>query len=79
VQFAFVVPKKNFPLAKDRNLLKRRMRESVRLHKHTLYEVLNTKNKQLVLAFVFHSKKITDYATIVNAVVQLQQKIVQVV
>ena len=37
VQVAFSVPKRNFPLACDRNRVKRQMREAYRLHKEYLY------------------------------------------
>lgn len=35
-QFAFAVPKKNFPNAVDRNRIKRQMREIIRLNKQHL-------------------------------------------
>ncbi|MCU0359341.1 MAG: ribonuclease P protein component [Bacteroidia bacterium] len=61
-QALFVVPKKNFKHAHDRNQLKRRMREIYRLNKNEMYLKLGD-NKHL-LAFVYFSKKKESYALI---------------
>jgi len=36
-QVLFTVPKRNFKLAVDRNLIRRRIKEAYRQHKHKLY------------------------------------------
>ena len=55
----FVVPKKKFKRAVDRNLLRRRMMEAYRLNKSILY------NKQPVkpylIAYIYIGKEIADY------------------
>ncbi|MBA3666092.1 MAG: ribonuclease P protein component, partial [Bacteroidetes bacterium] len=70
VQAMFVVPKRQFKKAHDRNKLKRRMREAYRLHKSEFYEGLRVTDKKLILAFIFVGKKIEEYSTIEKAIVK---------
>ncbi len=65
-QAMFVVPKKNFKHAHDRNTLKRRMREVYRLNKSDLYTRLG--ERKFLLAFVYFSKKQEDYAAIEKSI-----------
>ncbi len=55
-RFAFVVTKKHFPFAKDRNRIKRLMRESVRLYKPVFYDNLQQKGKQLSIMLSYQGK-----------------------
>lgn len=65
-QALFVVPKKNFKHAHDRNQLKRRMREVYRLNKNEMY--LKLGERKLLLAFIYFSKKNEDYASIEKSI-----------
>jgi len=74
-QSMFVVPKRLFKKAHDRNTLKRRMREVYRLNKSVFYESLIEKNKKMILAFIYISKKEEDYQALEKALLKLLQKI----
>ncbi len=74
-QFAFAISKKIFPLAKDRNRIKRLMRESVRLQKPVFYQLLQEKNKQLILLLSYHSKKMSDFKEIDESVTKFLNKV----
>ena len=74
-QFAFAVSKKIFPLAKDRNSIKRLMRESVRLQKPAFYQILQEKNKQLILLLSYHSKKMSNLKEIDESITKLINKV----
>ncbi len=65
-QALFVVPKKNFKHAHDRNQLKRRMREVYRLNKNELYLKLGV--QKCLFAFIYFSKKKEDYAFIEKSI-----------
>jgi ribonuclease P protein component len=71
----FVVPKKNFRKSHDRNKLKRRMREAYRLNKHLLYESELLANKKILLAFIYVSKKPSDFKHIETAILTLKKKL----
>jgi ribonuclease P protein component len=70
-QAMFVVPKRSYKKAHDRNLLKRRMRESYRLSKNVFYENLKQKEKKLLMAFIYTSKKQEEFKIIEAAVLKL--------
>ena len=69
VQAGFSVPKKKFKRAVDRNLLKRRMKESYRLNKAELIDLANNKNLNLSLFFIFSANSILDYHQIEKSIV----------
>ena len=58
------VPKKRFKRAVKRNRLKRLMRESYRLNKHELIEILNEKQLQIHVAFNYVSDDVLDFAAV---------------
>ena len=72
---AVSVPKKLFKKAVDRNTLKRRLRESVRLNQASLNEVCQSANISLDFMLIFVGKEMTDYQQIDNAVRSLFEKL----
>ncbi len=74
-QAGFSVPKKLFKHAVDRNILKRRMRESYRLHKSELYESLNQSEKRIALMMIYIAKEELPFSKIEPAVVKAIEKI----
>lgn len=76
-QAMFVAPKRNHKRAHDRNKLKRRMREVYRLNKHSFYEDLVSKEKKLLIAFIYISKKQEDYPAIEKAILKLMNTVLK--
>lgn len=67
-QIAISVPKKRFKNATDRNLIKRRIRESYRINKHIL-------NKPFAIAFVYMSNEKLTYQQIEKAMIKGFEKL----
>ena len=79
VQVTFVVPKKRFKRAVDRNLLKRRMREAYRQHKPAVagpqVEDSAEAPPQLALLIMYTGKEILDYAVIERKLSKLLRRL----
>ncbi|MCP4122518.1 MAG: ribonuclease P protein component [Bacteroidetes bacterium] len=71
VQIGVTAPKKRFNRAVDRNRIKRRMREVIRLHKADLIEHIGIGNRQFALMFLYTGNEIPTYSL-------LEEKIIEV-
>jgi len=70
-------PKKHFKRAVKRNLVKRQVREAYRKNKHLLLDALASKNKRLVLAFIWLDNNIHSSAEVEEKVKKLLFHIVE--
>lgn len=77
--FGVTVSKKLHKRAVDRNLIKRRMRESFRVNKLPIYNQLIKKDKKLSVMAIFTSKNIEDYQTIEASMLKILKTLEQTI
>ncbi len=75
VSVMFSVPKKLFKRAWERNLIKRRMRDSYRHRKETLTVQAKATSRNFELALICSSSEIPDYKTIDDAITRILSQI----
>jgi len=67
-QVSLSVPKRKFPKAVTRNLLRRRIREAYRLNKDSLYQNFENEEVQFGLMLIYVGKEVMDFHTIEKGV-----------
>ncbi len=67
VSILISVPKKKFKRAVKRNLIKRQIRETYRVRKHSLIGSVQEKEKSMFLAFLYIDKEISTFADMEKA------------
>jgi ribonuclease P protein component len=77
VRMAVSVPKRWMHDAVDRNRMKRLVRESYRINKHTLSELLSQKEKSLALLFIVQSKTPLTFKETQEKIILLLQRLIQ--
>lgn len=68
-------PKHLFKHAHDRNLLKRRMRESYRLHKHDFLERISQHKFRYFISFQYTGKTIEPYSSVEKSMIKALNKL----
>ncbi len=78
LQVAFSVPKRKFRRAVDRNRLKRLMRESHRLHKHQLTQLLQDNSESIIGMWVYTASDPVEYKIMEKGVKKVFSKLADV-
>ena len=78
IQFGIGVSSKNFKKAVDRNRIKRLARESYRLQKQGLHDLLNKRNEQLAVFFIYTGKEIPEHAAVKEKIGLILQRLTNI-
>lgn len=77
IQATFSVPKKRFKRAVDRNLIKRRIREAHRLHKHLLKNVVLENPHKISIIYIYASNEISGYDVVEQGVLTFLKHLIE--
>jgi len=74
-RLAISVPKRKFKRAVDRNLIKRRIKESYRQNKSIIYDPLREKNTNIVMIILFLSDEFISFDSLDAGILKLLRKL----
>ena len=77
VQFGVTVSKRKFKNAVDRNHIKRRMREVIRLNKTGIIDNAGMKNRQFALMFLYTGNDIASYSLLEEKIMQILSRLIE--
>jgi ribonuclease P protein component len=77
VQVLMSVPKYNFHLAVQRNLIRRRMKEAYRLNKELFHHNLAGTGHQIIFSITYTAKEIVAYDLIEAKIIILLQRLIE--
>ncbi|MBL7929262.1 MAG: ribonuclease P protein component [Bacteroidia bacterium] len=77
VKAAFVIPKRNFRKATQRNRLRRQLKEAWRLNKQPLIDVMKVKNKTLQLLLIYSGKTPVSFSELEQKIVILLHRLIR--
>lgn len=73
---AFVVPKRSFKKAVDRNQIKRHMREAFRLNKHVILDAMSSGEK-IEMIWIYADRRILPSRVLAKAALQIFSRLVK--
>jgi ribonuclease P protein component len=75
VRAAFVVPKRNFKKASQRNRIRRRMKEAYRLNKKPFISSFPAEGHDLIFTCVYTAREETEYVEILKKIIVTLQRL----
>jgi len=79
IKVTFSVPKRTFRKAVDRNLLKRRMRESYRIYRNQLNDLAKERNVEIEGIFIYQASDILSFRKIKSSMAVMTNRISKVI